>query len=57
MKEDESIEQMYSRFQNQFSGLQILKKSYVASDHVSKILRSFMLDGDLKLLLLRKINI
>jgi len=40
MKEDESIEQMYSRFQTLVSGLQILKKSYVASDHVSKILRS-----------------
>jgi hypothetical protein len=32
---------MYSRFQTLVSGLQILKKSYVASDHVSKILRSF----------------
>ena len=40
MKKDESIEQMYSRFQTLVSGLQILKKSYVASDHVSKILRS-----------------
>jgi len=40
MKEDESIEQMYSRFQTLVSGLQILKKSYVAFDHVSKILRS-----------------
>ena len=40
MKEDESIEQMYSRFQTLVSGLQILKKSYVASDHVSKILIS-----------------
>ena len=40
MKEDESIEQMYSRFQTLVSGLQILKKSYVPSDHVSKILRS-----------------
>jgi len=40
MKEDESIEQMYSRFQTLVSGHQILKKSYVASDHVSKILRS-----------------
>jgi len=40
MKEDESIEQMYSRFQTLVSGLQVLKKSYVASDHVSKILRS-----------------
>ena len=30
MKEDESIEQMYSRFQTLVSGLQILKKSYVA---------------------------
>jgi len=40
MKEDESIEQMYSRFQTLVFGLQILKKSYVASDHVSKILRS-----------------
>jgi len=40
MKDDESIEQMYSRIQTLVSGLQILKKSYVASDHVSKILRS-----------------
>jgi len=36
MKDDESIEQMYSRFQTLVSGLQILKKNYVASDHVSK---------------------
>jgi len=40
MKDDESIEEMYSRFQTLVYGLQILKKSYVASDHVSKILRS-----------------
>jgi len=40
MKDDESIEEMYSRFQTLVSRLQILKKSYVASDHVSKILRS-----------------
>jgi len=40
MKDDESIEEMYSRFQTLVSGLQILKKSYVSSDHVSKILRS-----------------
>ena len=40
MKDDENIEQMYSRFQSLVSGFQILKKSYVASDHVSKILRS-----------------
>jgi len=33
MKDDESIEEMYSRFQTLVSG-------YVASDHVSKILRS-----------------
>jgi len=40
MKDDESIEEMYSRFQTLVFGLQIQKKSYVASDHVSKILRS-----------------
>jgi len=40
MKDDENIEQMHSRFQTLVSGLQILKKSYVASDHVSKILRN-----------------
>jgi len=40
MKDDETIEAMYLRFQTLVSGLQILKKSYVASDHVSKILRS-----------------
>jgi len=42
MKEDESIEQMYSRFQTLVAGLQILKKSYGAFDHVSKILRSLL---------------
>jgi len=40
MKDDERLEEMYSRFQTLVSGLQILKKSYVASDHVRKILRS-----------------
>jgi len=40
MKDDESIEEMYSRFQTLVSGLQILKEIYVASDHVSKIRRS-----------------
>jgi len=40
MKDDETIEAMYSRFPTLVSGLQILKKSYVASDRVSKILRS-----------------
>jgi hypothetical protein len=40
VKDDESIEDMYSRFQTLVSGLQILKKRYVASDHVNKILRS-----------------
>jgi len=40
MKDNESIEEMYSRFQTLVSWLQILKKIYVASDHVSKILRS-----------------
>jgi len=40
IKEDENIETMYSRFQTLVFGLQILKKSYVASDHVNKILRS-----------------
>jgi len=40
MNDDESIEQMYLRFQNLVSGLQILKKCYIASDHVSEILRS-----------------
>jgi len=33
---------MYSRFQTLFFRLQILKKSYVASDHVNKILRSLL---------------
>ena len=47
MKDDESLEDMYSRFQNLVYGLQILKKSYVA----------YLLDGDLKLLQLRKLRI
>ena len=38
MKDDERIEEMYSSFQTLVCRLQILKKSYVASDHVSKIL-------------------
>ena len=38
-RDDEDIETMYSRFQTLMSGLQILKKNYVASDHVNKILR------------------
>ena len=40
MKVDESIGTMYARFQTLVSGLQILKKSYVVSDHVNKIMRS-----------------
>jgi len=31
---------MYSRFQTLVFGLKILEKSYVASDHMNKILRS-----------------
>jgi len=41
-KDDEDIETMYSRFQTLVFGLQILKKSFVASDHVNKILRSLL---------------
>jgi len=37
MKDVESIEEMYSRFETLVSRLQILKKIYVASDHVSKM--------------------
>jgi len=40
VKEDESIETIYSRFQTLVFGLQILKKSYVTSDHVNRILSS-----------------
>jgi len=40
MKEDEYIETMYSRFQTLVFGLQVLKKSYVAPEHVKKILIS-----------------
>jgi len=40
MKDNKSIEAMYSRFQTPVSGLQILKKIYVSSDHVNKILKS-----------------
>jgi hypothetical protein len=42
MKDDEGIETMYSRFRTLVFGLQILKKSYVAYDHVNKILRSIL---------------
>jgi len=54
MKDDESIEDMYSRFQTLVSGLQILKKIYVASNHVNKILKSLLARWRL---LLRKVNI
>jgi len=40
MNDDESIEEMYSRFLTLVSRLQMLKKSYVTSDHVRNILRS-----------------
>jgi len=42
MKDDESIEAMYSRFQTLVFRLEILKKSYVAADLVRKILRSLL---------------
>jgi len=42
MKDNESIEAMYSRFQTPVSILQILKKIYVSSDHVNKILKSLL---------------
>jgi len=48
MKDDESIEEMYSRFQTLVYGLQILKKSYAVSGHVSKILRSLLARWRLK---------
>ena len=40
MKEDKDIETMYSRFQTLVFGLQVLKKSYAATDHIKKILKS-----------------
>ena len=40
IKENEYIEAMYSRFYTLVSRLQIMKKSYVVSQHVKKILRS-----------------
>ncbi|KAK2373437.1 gag-protease polyprotein [Trifolium repens] len=40
MKDDENIETIFSRFKILVSGLQVLKKSYTASDHLKKILRS-----------------
>jgi len=56
MKDDESIEEMYSRFQTLVSGLQILKKSYVASDHLSKILRSLPARWRPKLIAAKDLN-
>ncbi|AES87194.1 hypothetical protein MTR_4g022650 [Medicago truncatula] len=43
MKKDEDIEIMYSRFQTPVSGLQVLKKSYAAPEHVKRILRSLQM--------------
>src|ERR1044072_2030005 len=40
MKEEESVETMFSRFQMLVTGLRLLDKGYSTSDHVKKIVRS-----------------
>jgi len=39
-KDGEDIEIMFSMFQTLVSGMQVLSKSYITTDHVKKILRS-----------------
>jgi hypothetical protein len=45
IKDDESIETMFSRFQTLVYGLQVMNKSYTTSDHAKKILRSIPVRG------------
>ena len=40
MEEEESVEEMFSRFQILVAGLRVLDKGYSTSDHVKKIIRS-----------------
>src|ERR1044072_752240 len=40
MKEEESVETMFSRFQMLVAGLRVLDKGYSTADHVKKIIRS-----------------
>src|ERR1044072_4605994 len=40
MEEEESVENMFSRFQMLVAGLRVLDKGYSTSDHVKKIIRS-----------------
>jgi len=40
MKDDEDIETMVSRFETPVSSLHVLRKSYITTDHVKKIIRS-----------------
>lgn len=40
MKEDDSVETMFSRFQILTAGLKVLDKGYSTSDHVKNIIRS-----------------
>ena len=40
MKDDESVETMFSRFQTLVAGLKVLNKGYSTVNHVKKIIRS-----------------
>lgn len=40
MEEDETIEDMFSRFQTLVVGLKVLNKGYTIVDHVNNIIRN-----------------
>ena len=40
MEEDETVEEMFSRFQILVAGLKVLDKGYYVADHVKKVIRS-----------------
>lgn len=47
MEDEETIENMFSRFQNLVPGLKVMDKGYSTADHVKKIIRSLPKDGDI----------
>jgi hypothetical protein len=47
MEENENIEEMFSRFRILVAGLRVLNKRYTTTDHVIKIIRSLLQNGDI----------
>jgi hypothetical protein len=47
MEENENIEEMFSRFRILVAVLRVLNKRYTTTDHVIKIIRSLLQNGDI----------